>query len=558
MRKALLLFLILLGVAAAQTPAPITRVVVAVVGSKRVPQVDQTAHQLEQAVVQNAPRFGLDPAHLQVALLDYDDDASQVLQLQVSPQDLPYLAVIAAGRVQFSVKAVTDVDRTAAAAVRAARGLLATAGRGVAPSQPADPRAVALYRRLLGNPGVLGFHPTTQTVANVESDLKQYYVDPISDAQMEAGIKHQVAALLAAAGKSSSALDGLAMDSALPQHVVDAYGSQVPPDVLAWAEIQGALEPLDDPHTALLTPQQTAFLNTTLNESRYAGIGVSIELDRKHGNQLIVLGTLESSPAQQAGLQTGDAITAIDGVPTAGMNTELASSLIRGAVGNPVRLTVLRRGQTRDFSVTRAVLQQLTVSSRILPNNVGYLHLSNFGANSATEVEGVLLKWKMARVRGIIVDLRNDGGGYVKTAQALCSLFLPRGKLIMSMVGRGGRREALLSNGPGDYAFWPCVLLVNEYSASASEITAGCFKDNHLATLVGTHTFGKGSMQNPYAFPDQTELKITIARFYSPGGGIIDRLGIDPDVSVPMDPTLVGQPGDIQLQRAEQVLQSHM
>lgn len=573
--KRWILWLLVLVLWAPAHADPEKKLAVIVVGKHSDGAMASRAVEIATRLKNDFSAYGLDPSQLPLGVLDLDDDAvrSKLANVHVSDAQLPCVLLLQLGTadtpavVLFRIENVEDAEKSAQAALRTARGLLGGGPAQTSSSAPSavpaeDPRksvaSVNFYSRLLRDPSALGFHPDAGLVQSEMASIRDHYVDPISDTQMESGIVQQVRDLLQSAAIPADKLEHLPLDDNLPGAVLAAYGGQVDRDALAWAEVRGVLEPLDDPYTSLLTPKQTQGLNNLLNESSFPGVGIQVEADRRT-HQFVIVDTVDDGPAARAGVLPGDSLVKVDNYSTDGLSADLVSGLLRGAVGTTVHVTVRRGGTFHDFAVTRAVVTPRTVTSEVLPDNIGYIHLRTFAANSATEVEAVLLKWKMARaVKGVILDLRNDGGGYVKTAQELCSLFLDKGEPVVWFVFRGGKRQLLPSNGPGDYGSLPMVLLVNNYSASASEITAGCLKDNHKATLVGVRTFGKGSMQQPYDFPNHTEFKVTIAHFYSPRGMIIDRLGVAPDVEVPMEATQVGTSGDVQLQKAIEVMRNKL
>jgi carboxyl-terminal processing protease len=232
--------------------------------------------------------------------------------------------------------------------------------------------------------------------------------------------------------------------------------------------------------------------------------------------------------------------------------------MIRGQEGTPVVLTIERDGQVKEFTVTRARIHTISVSSRMFPGQVGYVRLRSFGADTGSEMEAAIQRLKQQGAKSLILDLRNNGGGYIDASVDVVGEFAPKNSLVVYTVDRNNRRREYRSTDSGGVGL-PTVVMINEFSASASEITAGAMRDHKLATLVGDHSFGKGSVQQLYnldmAAGKAPRLKLTVARFYTPGGSVIDRQGIEPQVAIDMEPRYVGKVDkDIQLKKAVEML----
>lgn len=334
---------------------------------------------------------------------------------------------------------------------------------------------------------------------------------------------------------------------------VDRDASTTP---LAEAAVRGMLSTLGDPYTVYMDRREYSGLMEQMDGGNFGGLGIYIELDDKHGKRLTVVEPMEDSPAEKAGIRAGDIITQIDGVSTLNMTLDDASKRLRGQEGSPITLTILRDGQAAPFDVTmnRAHIQMKTVSHKIVDGNIGYARLRIFGENTGAELEDAMRDFDQHHVQGYILDLRNNGGGYINTALEVCSKFLPTGSRVVSVVERD-QPEAVYSSLPNVRPRLPLVVLVNKYSASASEITAGAMQDLHAGTLVGQHTFGKGSVQKIFPLPDGTAVKITTAHYHTPAGRDIHQIGIDPSVALDMDPHDVGADNDKQMAQAVTTLE---
>jgi len=296
---------------------------------------------------------------------------------------------------------------------------------------------------------------------------------------------------------------------------------------LVYGSIKGLLEALDDPYTRFMEPK--AFNEMQIRMSgTYSGIGIYIGIKNSH---LTAIAPIEGTPAYKAGIKGGDAIVKIDGSDTKDMALEQAVSMIRGPQGSKVTLAILRKGwkEAKDFIIQRSKIKIEPLKAKTLETNLAYIKLNTFeDLSAAKEFEKALRKFNDAD--GLIVDLRGNGGGLLQNAIEIGSMFIDRG-MIVQTIDREGRREQMESTGR---VLWrkPTVVLINEASASASEILAGALRDNKVATLVGTRSFGKASVQNVRRLSDGSALLVTIAKYQTPNGEDISKKGIAPDVEV--------------------------
>jgi carboxyl-terminal processing protease len=325
---------------------------------------------------------------------------------------------------------------------------------------------------------------------------------------------------------------------------------------LTEAALRGIMNSVHDPYTVYLSPQETQGLNESLSGGNFGGIGVYI-YQLKDGR--IVVQPIETLPAARTGMKPGEVIDSVDGKAVRGMPIDRVEELIRGEVGTTVRLSghpFNAKGPEQTFTIVREIIHVPTVRAKI-ENGIDYIRLSDFGTTSADEVRKALLDGRDHGARAYILDLRDNGGGLLDAAVEISSLFIPQGTIV-STIRRNGERTSQDALGDAVEGLHPLAVLVNKYTASASEITAGALQDYHLATLIGTRTFGKGVVQSIYPLPDQGALKITTARYLTPAGRDIQHHGIEPDVVVEQDvnPALIDTPGDKQLAAAKARLQA--
>lgn len=316
--------------------------------------------------------------------------------------------------------------------------------------------------------------------------------------------------------------------------------------------IRGMLESLGDEHTSYMDPEQFRQANMQM-EGDYEGIGAWVDTT---GEYLVIVSPMPDSPAEKAGLKPGDTIVAVDGDDMTGIDGNLVLRRILGPAGTEVTLTVLREDQedTFDVTISRARIVVPSVTSEMLENNIAYVQVLTFGDDTTADLKDALEELMAQDPQGMVLDLRNNGGGYLQTAVEVVSQFIPEGVVMYEEYGDGTRQtfEALPRGLATDI---PLVVLVNEGTASASEITAGAIQDLKRGTLVGVTTFGKGSVQNWIPLEnDEGAVRVTIARWLTPNGRQIHKLGLEPDVVVERTDEDIEAERDPQLDKAIEIL----
>ena len=313
--------------------------------------------------------------------------------------------------------------------------------------------------------------------------------------------------------------------------VEQAYVVPVDNKKLIEAALAGMMTALD-PHSNYLPPSNYDDLRER-TEGQYSGVGLTISAD---GGMVKVISPMDDSPAAKAGVQAGDVISSIEGQNAAGLTVSQVSEKLRGAVGTSVKVTFLRDGSDPlEVTLTREVIKVQSVTGRV-EGDFGYLRVSTFNENTGRELNEAIAKIKAEKpgVKGYVLDLRNNGGGLLNAAIDVSDAFLERGEIV-SQRGRKPEQIQRYSAKPGDLTGGlPVVVLVNYGSASASEIVAGALKDHERATIVGLTSFGKGSVQTviPLRQGQDGALSITTARYYTPSGASIQKIGIEPDLEV--------------------------
>jgi carboxyl-terminal processing protease len=332
------------------------------------------------------------------------------------------------------------------------------------------------------------------------------------------------------------------------------YAADVGPngrEDLTDAALRGIMSSVHDPYTVYLSPHEIQGLNESLSGGNFGGIGVYI-YQLKDGR--IVVQPIEAMPAARAGMKPGQVVDSVNGKAVRGLNIDRVEAMIRGEAGTVVRIRAHSYGTPsieHTYAIVRQIIHVPTVRAK-MESGIDYIRLADFGTTSADEMRKALLDGRARGARGYIVDLRDNGGGLLDAAVEISSLFVPQGTIV-STIRRNGQRTSEEAIGDAIGGLRPLAILVNKYTASASEITAGALQDYHLATLIGTRTFGKGVVQSIFPLPDQGALKITTARYVTPAGRDIQHHGIAPDVAIQQDPNpaLIDTPADKQLAAAK-------
>jgi carboxyl-terminal processing protease len=313
---------------------------------------------------------------------------------------------------------------------------------------------------------------------------------------------------------------------------------------------RGLVQATGDSYTTYLSAKEAAEFADDL-KGTFSGIGAELG---KRDSKLTIITPLEGSPAQAAGVRAGDVVARINGEESIDLSVDAAVAKIRGEAGTEVTLTLLRGGETLEKKITRAQINVPSVKHEVLEGNIGYIQITRFGEDTADLARKAAVDLKSRQVKGIIVDVRNNGGGLLDSAVKIAGLWLDNKVVVEERVN--GKTETALKTGTNPIlADIPTKLLINEGSASASEILAGALHDHGVATLIGEKTFGKGSVQELIDLPDGAQLKITVAHWYTPNGVNVDKEGIKPDIEVGLSPEDFEQNRDPQKDRARQELQ---
>ncbi len=336
------------------------------------------------------------------------------------------------------------------------------------------------------------------------------------------------------------------------------YKGEIDDSKLEQAALKGYVEGLGDEYTEFLTQDEWDDLDSSLSD--FVGIGVYMSQLRSSSDAVIIGVIDDDTPAGKAGIQAGDIIKEVDGEDVSGKGTEYVSSKVKGPEGTKVSIKVLRGDQEIEFTMTREQVKVYKIKHEMLENNIGYIDFDSFTDTSADEFKEAYNDLKNNGATSLIVDLRNNTGGYVKSALEIADLFVDSGKTLLITEDKDGNRTVQKSSN-GKTIDMPVVVLVNEYTASASEILTGIFKDYGIAKIVGTKTYGKGVIQEIYPDVLGTKiggaLKITVSEYFTPSENKINKIGITPDEEVELNEdssVKITKENDAQLQKAIELL----
>ena len=346
--------------------------------------------------------------------------------------------------------------------------------------------------------------------------------------------------------------------NALRTIIEEKYKGEINDDKLTQAALKGYVSGLGDEFTEFMTSDEWEDLDSSLSE--FVGIGV-YRAQLKNSNETVIIGTIDDdTPAAKAGIKAGDIIKEVNLEDVSTKGSEYISSKIKGNAGSTVKIKVLRGEEELTFDVERAEIKVYKIKHEMLQDNIGYIDFDSFTDTSYDEFKVAFEDLKNNGATSLIVDLRNNTGGYVDSALNIADLFVDSGKTLLITEDKDGERYTQSSKNSKEIDM-PVVVLVNEYTASASEILTGILKDYGIAKVVGTTTYGKGVIQEVY--PDVLgkdiggALKVTVSEYFTPNGNKINKIGIEPDEKVELDDSEsaeITKDTDTQLQKAIEIL----
>lgn len=323
-----------------------------------------------------------------------------------------------------------------------------------------------------------------------------------------------------------------------------------------YGAIRGLAASLGDPHSGFFDPPDNKKFQEDI-EGEFGGIGAEIGIRKE---QLVVVAPLKDTPAERAGLLAGDKILKINATSTEGLAVDEAVKLIRGPINTQVVLNIYRDDWSapKDYNITRAKISAPTVKLEMKDGGIAHIELYSFNANANKLLYDVLIEALQKNAKGIVLDLRNDPGGYLEVAVDIAGWFLPKGTLVVSETQKNGPSQDFVSDGSGALQSLPMVVLINGGSASASEILAGALRIQRKIKLIGEQSYGKGTVQQLFPLKDSSSLKLTVAQWIMPDGTILEGNGLKPDEEIKITEEDVKNKKDPQLDKAMEVLKQEI
>ena len=330
------------------------------------------------------------------------------------------------------------------------------------------------------------------------------------------------------------------------------YSDKIDQNALKEGMIKGYIQGLGDPYSAYYDKKEFKEL-TESTEGTFYGIGAQFNTATNEGF-LTVVNVYEGSPAKKAGIRAGDVLTKVDGKDVGGMSAESVVSRIKGKNGGKVKLTFTRnKKDTYIVDVKREKIEVPTVAYRMQRDNIGYIQITEFTGETATQFNDAFVKLEKQGMVGLVIDLRNNPGGRVDTTGKILDKLLGKGPLV-KVKDKNGKEEVLIDSDEKHKWNKPIVVLINGYSASASELFAGAMQDYEAATIIGTKSYGKGVVQQIFSINDGTGVKLTIAEYFTPKGHVVNKKGITPDIKVEETRKTPEDPNDAQLLKGFEVV----
>lgn len=328
-------------------------------------------------------------------------------------------------------------------------------------------------------------------------------------------------------------------------------------DKMIEKALKGYVGGIEDKYTQYLTKEEMNELMEDTSGS-YVGIGVYMA-DNTSDNTILIIGVIEGSVAEKTGLQAGDIIKKVDGIEYKGEQLDTVSNKIKGDEGTSVTITILRNNEEKEFNIIRSNVKLKTVSSKMIENNKAYIKISSFNDGTANEFKEAYENLKENNPTGLIIDLRNNGGGLVTESLDIAETMVEKGKTLL-ITSNKNNKEDIKKSKENPTINIPVVVLINQNTASASEILAGILKDNCNYKIIGTKSYGKGVIQTVYSFSDGSGLKVTTEEYFTPNHNIINKVGITPDIEVKLDSeweniSNIPYENDLQLQEAVKQLE---
>ena len=415
------------------------------------------------------------------------------------------------------------------------------------------------YKKIVESKKDIGFNPDDEIFYRITKIILHQFYGSVTEKGLAKAVSDELKSLCEASGERYF-FEGEEFDK--PSDIYEKViklNTKIPKNLIRYCCISGLFHGTGDPYSSFLTPEEYSSMMESLQAANFGGIGIYLELDKSNDNILTIIEPIEGTPSWVQGLKSGDMIVEIDGVPTKGMDLDVCTSKLRGPKGTVVELSIKRKGifGLRKYKIVRDLIVAQPISSKVVFRDIGYIRIRSFGRNTTSSFIKALDELTKQNIKALIIDLRNNGGGYVTSAIEISGIFIGKDKPIMAVKNKYGNTTPKQYSGKHSSDL-PVVILVNKYSASASELTAGAFQDYKRAVIVGENSFGKGSIQQLLPLRDGSAFKVTVAHYCTPSGRDIDKIGLKPDVIVESDTSSanITLETNVVMQKAEEILRT--
>ncbi|MBP3503277.1 MAG: S41 family peptidase [Clostridia bacterium] len=340
--------------------------------------------------------------------------------------------------------------------------------------------------------------------------------------------------------------------SLIKQKLESIYIYNIDEEKMIESAIKGYVTGIDDKYTQYLTTEE---MNSLIEdtEGNYVGIGVYL-VNNTADNTILIVGIIEGSMAEQVGIKAGDIIKKVDGVEYKGEQLEQATKVLKGKEGTDVNVTIIRDSEEKEFVIKRKNIKIKSVYSEMKSGNIGYIKITSFNEGTSEEFKNAYNNLKKENLSGLVIDLRNNGGGLVSESLNIAETMVEKGKTLLITANKANKEEIKKAK-ETPIVDVPVTVIINQNTASASEILAGILRDNCNYKIIGTNSYGKGVIQTVYSFTDGSGLKVTSEEYFTPNHNVINKVGISPDIQVKLDSewenvSNIPYENDLQLQTA--------
>jgi carboxyl-terminal processing protease len=373
------------------------------------------------------------------------------------------------------------------------------------------------------------YAPSIDICYLVLNTILDEYVEPVEPETLFTGVREELRVLLFDAGCDYTIVEKIPSDGTVFQSVLERFGNKIDKNLLLYACIKGMFKALDDPYSEFLGHEAYQDFQRKTRYTDYKGIGVQIS--RWNNSEVRIIEVFGDTPAEKTGLLSNDIIKTVNGRDTSKLSVDEIAEIIESGESAGINLSIRRNNSLLSFNIDKDNVKIPTIEAEVINDRYGYIKIDSFKEELHREFKNAYISLEDRKIKGLILDLRNNPGGLVESAQELCGFFLPRSSVIASFRNKHNYERIVKSSGRR-MVYVPVVVLTNKFSASSSEITIGALKDHGAAQITGTTTRGKGSVQKTFPVEDLGAIKLTVEKIYTPNGDLINKSGIKPHMEL--------------------------